>query len=484
MNMNLLEGMKKNSTIYNTKGSKYYATTYNYNLDVFSMLTRYNYSEKIISTFNAALMEDEDLALANLLYILDIRGGKGERLLFKTIYKDLCVNHSKQALRILPFIKELGRFDYLLIGIETPIEEDTIKIIKKQLEEDKNSDSPSLLAKWLPSHRTHNKNNDIARKLQKLLGMSEKQYRQMLSGLRTKINIVEKNLSRKTYDNIDFERVPAKAMLKYNKAYGKHMKERFELYKNALVNDDAKIKTTGLFVYEIISKVLLNKGCDIDIYNSMWKNQKELFIGNDTNLLVVADTSGSMTQYNAIPYCTSIGLALYIAERNKGFFKNHFITFSEVPTLQEVIGDNLIEKIKNMREINARNTDIDKVFDLILKTSIKNKLRQEELPSHILIISDMEFDHGVYSKNGTNFSGWKKAFVEKGYKLPNIIFWNVACFTRGTPITNFDNDVAIVSGFSTNILENLLTLDKYTPTNLMLEKLAIYLEMLKINPSV
>ena len=91
----------------------------------------------------------------------------------------------------------------------------------------------------------------------------------------------------------------------------------------------------------------------------------------------------------------------------------------------------------------------------------------------------MEFDRGVYSKNGTNFDGWKQAFNLEGYKLPIIIFWNVAGSTKGIPATKFDNDVAIISGFSKNILENLLTLENYTPTNIMLEKLAIYLEMLK-----
>ena len=91
----------------------------------------------------------------------------------------------------------------------------------------------------------------------------------------------------------------------------------------------------------------------------------------------------------------------------------------------------------------------------------------------------MEFDRGVYSESGTNFEGWKQAFKNEGYKLPIIIFWNVAGNTKGVPVTKFDNDVALISGFSTNILENLLTLENYTPTNIMLEKLAIYLEMLK-----
>lgn len=476
--MNLLTGIKNNNTIINTKGSKYYRTSYSSNLDVFTMLTRFTDEDMIIKLFNKALLEDEDLALANLLYILDIRNGKGERRLFKIIYKNLCLNYPNLALKILTYIKELGRFDYILIGIDTPIEKDVIKLIKEQLDLDIKSETPSLLAKWLPSHRMHGVNNLLAKKLIKLLNMTEKDYRLLLSNLRSKINIVEKNLTNKEYDKIEFSKVPAKAMLKYNEVFNKNMSDKFSNYKENLSKGEEKINTTGLFSYEIIKKILNDKESDHELYNLMWNNQKDILENDDTNLLVVADTSGSMTCYNSIPLYTSIGLSLYIAERNKGFFKNHFITFSENPVLQEIKGKTLVEKVYNMETINALNTDIDKVFELILNVAKENKLKQKDLPSKILIISDMEFDQGVYSSNGTNFHGWKKIFQEEGYKLPTIIFWNVAGDTKGIPITKFENDVSMVSGFSTNILTNLLTLDKYSPIDVMLEKLENYKEML------
>ena len=259
------------------------------------------------------------------------------------------------------------------------------------------------------------------------------------------------------------------------------MPEKFQQYKDSVAKGKNKINTTGLFSYEIIKKIISGQDCDTQLYDLMWKNQKEIIDSKGKNLLVVADTSGSMLSYGAIPYCTSVALALYIAERNDGFFKNHFITFSEEPTLQEVKGNTLLEKVQNMQEINAWNTDVDKVFELILQTAQENNLKQEELPEQILIISDMEFDKGVYSTTGTNFNGWKKSFNEVGYNLPTIIFWNVAGSTNGVPTTKFENDVAMISGFSTNILSNLLTLDKYSPKDVMLERLSIYLEMLKAN---
>lgn len=471
--MNLIEGI--NNTIVNTKGSKYYNTSCNYNLDLFCSVSRYDNEDKIITNFNNALYENETLALANLLYILDIRNGKGERRIFKIIFKYLCVNKPLYAIKILPFISELGRYDYILEGINTNIHNEVISLIKNQLLIDINSDNPSLLAKWLPSHRTHNSNNKIAKIIMKELNMNEKEYRKTLSKIRTVINIVEKNLTEKKYKNIDFNKVPSKAMLKYNNVFLKNMKDEFEKYKEEVKKGNSKINTEGLFSYEIIKKVLSNS--DDSLCDIMWNKQKDVLNGCNSNVLVMADTSGSMTCYNSIPFYTSIGLALYTAERNNGFFKNHFLTFSSEPQLYEVKGNTLKEKVLNIKPY-VENTDIDKAFELILNTAIENNLEQNDLPSHLLIISDMEFDKGVYSKEGTNFKGWKKSFLENGYNLPNIIFWNVAGSTKGLPVTVFDNDVSMISGFSTNILNNLLTLENYSPLELMYDKLNTYIKLL------
>lgn len=476
--MGLLDAMKKKNYIENTKGSRYYRTTYQDNLDVFTMLSRYHPSSNVIQMFHRALLEDETLALANLLYLLDIRKGKGERLLFQTIYRDLCENRPDLARKILPWIPVLGRYDYLLIGLDTEVEEETINLIRNQLEQDKDSNHPSLLAKWLPSHRTHNQNSEIAKKLRKKLNLSEKEYRKLLGSIRNKLNLIEKNLTEKTYEKIDFSEVPAKAMLKYHNAYYQHLRTKLQAYQEQVRAGKEKINTTGLFAYEIIQKIIFHNSISDDLYQLMWENQKDILEHVNANILVVADTSGSMLTDGAIPYATAIGLALYTAERNHGIFHNHFITFSSNPILQEVKGNTIQEKVANI-ECIVDNTDIDKVFTLILDASVENHLKQEDMPSHILIISDMEFDEGVLTHNGTNLEGWKKAFLEKGYQLPVIIFWNVATRTFGVPATKFDQDVAMISGFSTNVLENLLTLENYQPQDVMLEKLESYLQMLK-----
>jgi hypothetical protein len=475
--MSFLDVLKQNNTISNTKDGEYYGTTWNANLDVFAGLSRYQDTDEIIKKYKLAFAEDQTLALANLLYILDIRGGKGERLLFKTIFEYLCKNERDSALKILPFISELGRWDYVLEGLNTTIDEEVVSLIKEQLEKDKNSDAPSLLAKWLPSHRTHNVPSEMAKILIKKLNITEEEYRKTLSLIRKKLSLVETKLTEKEYTEIDFEKVPTKAMLKYRQAFNNHCKDAYSLYLEQVAKGEKKINTTGLYCYEIIRNIVFGNIQDEKLLDNMWNNQKDILNGYDKNILVMADTSGSMTEYGCIPYANSIGLATYIAERNNGIFKNHFITFSENPVLQEIRGNTIVEKVNNF-VCEVANTHIDKAFELVLNTAKDNNIGKEEMPSHIIIISDMEFDQGIYSKTGTNFSGWKKAFDEAGYDLPKIIFWNVACNTNGFPATKYDNDVIMISGFSPALLDNLLDLEKFTPTNAMLSTLEKYIKLL------
>lgn len=475
--MSYLDELKRSTTVENTKGGKYYSTTYNANLDLFAGISRYSDTDEIIEKFKNAIEEDKILALANLMYILDIRGGKGERLLFKTMFKYLCQNEKEMALIILPKISEYGRWDYILEGLDTKIDKEVVELIKKQIEEDKKSENPSLLAKWLPSHRTHNRKNETAKKLFKKLGITEEEYRKTLTELRKKLNLVENNLSKKDYKTIDFEKVPAKAMLKYKVSFNKHCSKNYQKYLDDVYSGKKKINTTGLYCYEIVRDILLHLPVDEKLYDNMWNNQKDFLNGYDKNIMVVADVSGSMEDYNCLPLANSVGLALYIAERNDGIFKNHFLTFSDNPQMHKVCGKTICDKVKNIK-YEVASTDIDKVFKLLLDVACENKISQDEMPSHLILISDMEFDSGVYSKEGTNFAGWKKAFEEKNYKLPKIIFWNVAGNTMGMPATMFENDVAMVSGFSTAILDNLLTLENVTPEKVMLSTLKKYTDII------
>lgn len=480
--MSYVEELLKKSTIKNTKGEAYYYTTHNHNLDMFSGLSRHTPKEDVETMLQNAFFENKELAVANVLYLLDIRNGKGERRLFKICFKWLCNYAIEYAKKVLKLVGELGRYDYILEGIGTNIEDDVIKLIDRQLKDDYLSENPSLLAKWLPTRKRVNDEYNYPKIICEKLNITREEYRHLLVGIRKKINLVETKLANKDYD-INFEIVPTKAMLKYRKAFDRNCNKLYNKYLEKANNGETKINTKGLFAYEIIEKIRNNYNISNEeekLYNAMWEQQKDVLKGYDKNIIVMADTSGSMTWtgYSPYPIDSAIGLALYIAERNKGIFENYYMTFSSRPLLQQVKGDNIVSKVRNVKEI-VQNTDIDKAFELLLTTAKENNIPQEEMPSHIIILSDMEFDSGVYSKGGTNFDGWKKAFKENNYEMPKIIFWNLSNNTLGYPTTKFENDVAMISGFSTSILENLLDIENFTPENIMFKKLQIYIELLR-----
>lgn len=479
----LLQGLQQAGTIENTKGGEYYATTYDSNLDFFSEVGRFDDEEKVEAVFSAAYSEDRETSLANLLYTLDIRGGKGERKIFKAAFRWLCHRHPSDAVEIMHRIPEYGRWDYVLEAAGTPVWYEAVNMISRQLFLDCSSDNPSLLAKWLPSVKTHGKRNPLAKRLAEELKMSEKEYRKLLSELRSRINIVEKQMSEGRFDEIDFEKVPSKAMMKYRRAWRERAGDSYRDYLDSVQAGEKKVNTNGLFCYEIVKRagfrVYMPECSDEDarLADLMWKNQKDFLEGNRTNVLVMADTSGSMTWPDMLPMANSVGLAIYTAERNHGFFHNYFMTFSDRPCLQKVSGETITEKLANIKSIIA-DTNIDAAFEMLLNTAVDNSIPQEDMPSHIIIISDMEFDRGVMSRRGTNLSGWKKTFKDAGYTLPAVIFWNVAGHIGGTPATKNDRDVCMISGFSTSVLSHILDIENYSPVTTMMEILEPYRKVL------
>jgi hypothetical protein len=202
----------------------------------------------------------------------------------------------------------------------------------------------------------------------------------------------------------------------------------------------------------------------------MWKSLPDFIGDNFDNALAVVDTSGSM---RGLPIQVALSLGLYLAERNKGIFNNHFITFSKKPELQEVLGDTLGDKLRNMSQADwDMNTDIQSVFSLILNTAIKNNVPQEELPSKIFIISDMEFDKCVGSGNNkTVFGELANDFAKFGYVIPELVFWNVNALSTHFPVKYNETGTALVSGCSPTVFKNLLAGKEMTPYAMMLDVL-------------
>ena len=497
-------------------------STLNFNLDMFAYSSRdpKQDHEKNKNRFKNALIENDEIALANLLYTLDIRNGKGERALFKSYFSALIEMNKDYAIQILPYISELGRWDYVFEGIGTEIEEAVYDFVKAYLMMDiknYNDNKPvSLLAKWLPSIKTHNKKNYFAIKLVKKLNLTEKEYRKILSKLRDRLNIVEKHITNKEYAKIDYISVPSKAMVKYRNLFYIKDEVRFKefieelkaskktKYDNLFMNDFVKMYLDSLrrigvnyFYGKTIKEAYKNSISDLikdlslkeledrqillqrlkdekNLINTMWKKQTK--IGFDKNVLVVADTSASM---RGTPFETAISLAIYISQNNKSEqWRNRFMIFSSDCVVYSYDKDSEFTDIIDGIPIIMTNTNIDKVFKKILNDSLEKNLPQLD---EVIIISDMEFDMVQDRKDMSNFKYWKSEFAKHNYELPKIIFWNVAKNVGSFPVTKLDYGTCLVSGYSKNILKSIIEIENFDPIDVMLKTLEEknYFEMVK-----
>jgi len=386
-----------------------------------------------IELFSKALIENPEKAIKILFYLRDIRGGQGERTLFRNCISYLRENKPEIANTIAKYTPEYGRYDDLL-----SFEIDTIApIIKEQLIQDFKSETPSLLAKWLPSENASSKETKAkAREIMKALGASPREYRKTLSQLRKKIKLVEQKMSRKEFNEIEYSKVPSQASLKYKKAFFRNDENRYTTYLESVNKGEEKINTRTLFPHQIYERAS-ETGSD-----ELWKNLPDYTRGK--NGIVVADVSGSM---QGRPMSVSVSLALYFAERNQGAFHNHFITFSETPEIQEIKGETLEEKIKMIEKTEwGYNTDLNKIFTVLLNTAVQNKVSEKDMPETIYIISDMQFDQA--SPTRTSYELIQDQYKEAGYKIPNVVFWNVDARNTNIPTTATEKGVTLVSGFS------------------------------------
>lgn len=450
----LIDAMDKNSSRATTLNG---ATTYNksgsFLLDFFAQAGSMRDRDKeAINLFSKAYGEDYKSAIKILFYLRDIRGGQGERKLFRNCIQWIGDNEKSVFEKIIEYIPEYGRWDDMFF--------DNAKVfdyIKKQLSEDINSENPSLLAKWLPTINASSENTkEKARFFAKNLGMTDIDYRKTVRKLRERIKTVEEKMSKNEWSDIDYSKVPSRSSMIYKNAFKKHDKDRYNKFVEDAKSGKEKINSGTLYPYEIYNKVKYDYS---ETLEALW-NQLPDYTQNK-NAIVVADVSGSM---DGNPMAVSVSLALYFAERNHGPFKDCFITFSDKPKIQKVIGRDLKQRMKNLERSEwGISTNLQAVFDLILGSAVKNNIGQENMPETIYIISDMEFDSCV--RGVTNFESIKNKYEKYGYKKPNVVFWNVDSKTNNLPVRKNESDVALVSGLSPSVFK--LAVENVTPEQFM-----------------
>lgn len=456
---------------------------------------------EICKKFTKAYAENPVLAMRWLFFARDVRGGLGERRLFRVIMTDLAKSDPELVKRLIPLMAEYGRYDDMWCLFGTTMDGVLFDFIKNQLEADldgmNKGSGVSLLVKWLPSpNASSEKTKQNARYVYKNIGLTEREYRKVLSKLRAYIDVVERKMSAKQWEDIKYEAVPSRANLIYNGAFLRNDEERRREYLSKLEKGETKINAGALFPHDIVHKYSVSgyvnnlKKKDATV-EALWKALPDM-VQSCGNTIVVADGSGSMyvnvgggSGVTALEVANA--LAIYFAEHSSGDFRDKYITFSERPQLVDFSNcDSLHDKLKTaLAHSECANTNIEKVFDLILTTAIKGHMKQEDMPKNILIISDMEFDDCATSGESRGVYGWgnvrkipdtrlfkviESKFIDSGYQMPRLVFWNVNSRTSTIPVKENDLGVALVSGFSVNVCKMVMS-NKFDPYECLVETL-------------
>jgi hypothetical protein len=429
--------------------------------------------KSILKEFTAAYVENKDLALRIAQWARDARGGSGERQVFRDILAYLEKNDPESAKALLPKVPTLGRWDDIFVFQTSELKSAAYTMLGDALRE-KNG----LAAKWTP------RQGPIAVEIRKFFGMSPKFYRKSLVEM---TKVVEQQMCAKEWDDINFSHVPSVAHARYKKAFGRNTPKYAE-YVTSLVkgdNPEVKVNAGAVYPYDVLKGAISSYNrvdfdkTQLDLMTKQWE-ALENFIG-DASVLPLVDVSGSMnipvgghgskTQLTCLEVAVSLGL--YCADKNKGKFKDTFLTFSGKPELMHLKG-NIVQKIDQMNSSYwGMNTDLVSAMNLILMTAVKGKVPQEEMPGMLLIMSDMQFDQCARFDDSA-METIKRKFTENGYEVPAIVFWNINS-KDNVPAKSNQSKVALVSGFSPAIMKSVLSADteKFTPEGIMLNTVMV-----------
>ena len=410
--------------------------------------------QRLISTFSKAFNENPLTALKILFWVRDVRGGAGERQIFRDILKYLVENHPNVVKQNIQAIPHFGRWDDLSVLFGTKLEADATKMFVDGLIVEN-----GLCAKWIP------RKGVIFNAIRKALKTTPKNLRNLLVGIS---NTVEQKMCANQWTNIEYSKTPSLAMGRYTKAFVKHDTTGFTEYLEKLKKGEVKVNAGAVYPYNVVQT--MNQG-SWELANEQWKSLPNFMEGTTERILPVVDVSGSMgSVVSGGITCldVAISLGLYISERNEGVFKDSFITFSEKPELQGLSGT-LKERYEQMSQADwGMNTNLNLVFNLILNQALKHKVLPEDMPSKILIMSDMEFDQATRQSESA-IQMIRRQYEESGYTLPEIIFWNIQSRGKNFPVRHDESGTALISGLSSSIVKSVLGGKEMTPVSIMNE---------------
>jgi len=462
----LLAAMQTNDTL-TLNGMPTNSSSLNHCVNLFFQIGAMRGQDKVrlINAFTKAFGENPLTAMKLLFWARDVRGGAGERQIFRDIVEYLAKNHKDVMAKNLHLISEYGRWDDLLILIGTPLEKQALELIEKGM-----TDKNALVFKWMPRPNVTNREKKRwAAAVRQYMGLSPKEYRKLLV---ENSNTVEQLMCANEWSAIQYSKLPSKAMSDLMKAFTKHDKERFAAYLESVNKGEAKINAGAVYPYDIVKNLRFG---DKSGANAQWNALPNYLEGSKERFLPVVDVSGSMScpagnNPNVTCMDVAISLGLYISERNVGPFKDAFVTFSSDPKLQ-VLSGNLQERFNQLARADwGMSTNVESVFRLILDKAKASNVSEEEMPTMILIMSDMEFNAGTRGNWSLSAQQmFERMYAEAGYKMPKVVYWNIHSKSDNFPVHFDKSGSALVSGFSPALLTNLLGGKDLTPVSMMLD---------------
>lgn len=469
--MNMFDALKTETNYtYTENCARTHRSTLNpvYDLFAFSGSYRNRSDEDCIVLFKKAFAADPTLAMKCLFMCRDREEGYGERRFFRVVIHWLAKEHPEAVRRNMEYIPLYGRYDdwYVLVG--TSLEKEMFSLMKEQIAVDIQAyavpnGAVSLCAKWLKScNASSEETRKLGRKTAKAFDMTEREYRKVLSTLRKRINLLETLMSENRWDEIDYSTIPSKAGINHRKAFMRHDLERYQAF---MESKETKVKANVLTPVDVAHKAFESVGywgrkmdaAERAALNKYWENQKDWYNGREENAIAICDVSGSMS---GTPMEAAVAMGAYIAERGKGPFANHFITFSQHPQMVEFVGVDIVDKLQRATDADwGYNTNIKAVMDLLLNTAIKYGLKQEDMVERLYVFTDMEFDSAVRLQDctaNTLFEQIANKWKSCGYELPHIVFWNLDARQDNIPAIG-NGRYSYVSGFSMSMMEAILS---------------------------
>jgi len=344
--------------------------------------------------------------------------------------------------------------------------------------------SVSLAAKWAPTEKKKYDKGGLkfAKRMAKLMypenADRRKRYRVSIASLRRHLSIVESQMSSKSWDEIKFGHVPSRAHKLYRKAFKKHSEERYTEYLQNCKTGKAKINSTGLQPHELVRHFMRANGNGDEAIEAQWRALVDDLKskGKLEHAVAVSDVSGSM---NGVPMEVSIALGILVSQLSAEPFRGRLITFESEPQWHKVPVDatlrEMVDSVQGMPW--GGSTSMHRVFELILDIAVEAKLPQEALPKTLFVFTDLQFDQaaGEGDSQLTILERARQSYAEKGYALPQVVFWNLrATWFQGFPVQKDDEGVAMLSGFSSELLKMFMGAKVLSPEDMMLKAIERY----------